>query len=494
MDKFFESFEKEMKIGYTENKGRGHKTTNNPIVDFSFRIPSYRNSKDGMFLDFYNALKFDSEYAIKMLFHMRDIRQGMGERDSFRQILVQLSPYLTPHLVKLIPEYGRWDDIFVLKGTPAEQIMLGVIREQLWEDIRNMLNQEPVSLLGKWLPSIQSRNKEKRNFAKLISRSSGIGNYEKYAQTTKRLRSYLNVVEIQMSKNRWEHIDYELVPSMANKVYNRAFLRHDEARRTKFINDALAGKKKINAGAIFPHDLVKMVRGSGSVKLAEAQWKNLPNFMEHSGRTMVVCDTSASMGVRVGGSQTTTASDVAIGLSIYTSERLPEPYKDKVITFSHSPTYMDLSGYTSLRGKVSHIINNRIVEDTNIEAVFNLILATAVENNLTQEEMIDNVLVISDMEFNSCQVGTRWGETLFDTIERRYRENGYELPNLVFWNVNSRTNIIPKIDKGVKLLSGFSPAVLKQLSSLGSTPWESLKELLDSPRYQEVTFNKVDIV
>jgi hypothetical protein len=324
-----------------------------------------------------------------------------------------------------------------------------------------------------------------------------------------KLRSYLKVVEVAMSKKEWSAIDYSAVPSRANLIYNNAFLRNDEERRRDYLNKLQKGETKINAGVLFPHDIVHkytlMSRRNWETDTAlEELWKALPDYVKGAGNTICVADGSGSMGCTVGGTQVS-ALEVANALAIYFAERCSGEFHDNYITFSENPQLVDLSQGNSLKEKLEIASHYSEVANTNIEAVFDLILRTAIKSEMNQEDMPKNILILSDMEFDGCAgVPTGrvtkdwWGrETIelakpdkkfFEVIAQRFANHGYKLPRLVFWNINSRTGTIPvkENDLGVALVSGFSPAIVKMVLSNSTDPFECLLEQLNSERYLAV--------
>ena len=299
-----------------------------------------------------------------------------------------------------------------------------------------------------------------------------------------------------MCSNRWEEIDYEKVPSLANLKYKNAFLNHDEYRRKKYLESVKKGTSKMNMKVATPVDVVsRYTEGGWGRRLKqydetlELAWKNLKDVLVSD--TVVVADGSGSMTTFVSGK--TTALDVANALAIYTSEHNSGVYKNKYITFSNTPQFVDFSEKKTLRDKLEIALQHNEVANTNIEAVFDLILGVAINNNISQEEMVDNILIISDMEFDSAQ--TMWKhetqsltQPLFDKIKERYSKAGYKLPKLIFWNVNSRTKIIPLTENelGVVLMSGFSQNVLKMVMNDKYDPYEVLIEILDGSRYNQI--------
>jgi hypothetical protein len=297
-----------------------------------------------------------------------------------------------------------------------------------------------------------------------------------------------------MSAKEWNAINYETVPSRANLIYNNAFLRNDEERRREYLGKLEKGAAKINAGTLFPHDIVHKYVYNGwgaSVKdydaTLEGLWKALPNTVKGAENTIVVADGSGSMTCNVGGNTGVTALDVANALAIYFAERSSGEFKDKYITFSSRPQLVDFSNAKTLRDKLRIALKHNEVADTNIEATFDLILKTAVNNNMSQEDMPKNILIISDMEFNSACY-SRPNETLFTAIAKKYAAYGYKLPRLIFFNVNSRTNTIPvkENDLGVVLVSGFSVNIINMIMSNKLDPYECLLEVLNTERYDAI--------
>lgn len=309
-----------------------------------------------------------------------------------------------------------------------------------------------------------------------------------------KLRKYLKVTEVFTCSNEWGIIDYENVPSLANLKYKNAFLRHDNDRRVAYLESVEKGSSKMNMKIATPVDVVSRYcdgwRRVGEYdQTLEFVWNNLKDI--YVSETLVVADGSGSMTLPVSGK--TTALDVANSIAIYTSEHNNEIFKDKYITFSATPQFVDLSKADNLRQKLKIAFQHNEVANTNIEAVFNLILNVAIENDIQKNEMIKNILIISDMEFDRAQghyFNNSSGLTkpLFDEIKQRYAEAGYDLPKLIFWNVNSRTKTIPLIENelGVTLVSGFSQNVLKMVMSNNYNPYEVLIETLDSERYASI--------
>lgn len=492
----------------TENGAVGYRTTGKKLLDLNFSVASLRGVSEKAIIDkFMDAYWEDPVVAIKWLFYARDAREGLGERRLFRIVIKHIAqdkPEVAKAVFKFASEYGRYDDMWCLLDTDLQQNVISVVAEQLNADRINMENGKPISLLGKWLPSENASSQETKRYATIIRKSLHMTS-RNYRKLLSQIRKYIKVVECQMSAKQWNEIDYEAVPSRANLIYNNAFLRNDEARRRAYLGALEKGEAKINAGTLFPHDIVhKYMSGSfwgQSLKAydgaLEGLWKALPDTVKGNGNTLVVADGSGSMTVHVGGGTSVTALDVANALAIYFAERASGEFKNKYITFSHRPQLVDFGAARTLRDKIGIALRHNEVADTNIEATFELILRTAVSNKMAQEDIPQNVLIISDQEFNSATgYGHYASETLFDTIARKYEAFGYKLPRLVFWNVNSRTGTIPvkENELGVALVSGFSVNIVNMVMSNKLNPYECLLDVLNVERYQVIEDAVKDIV
>ena len=506
----------EFNTSVTENGALGYRTSGKELLDINFAVSSMRSMSEKEIVEkFIKAFYEDKLLAVKWLFYVRDAREGVGERRLFRVCLKYLAENhadIAKAIIPLIPEYGRWDDLWCLLDTELKEDVFALIQPQLFKDMMGCVKNEPISLLAKWLPSANASSSETRRLAHIIIK--GLDSTERnYRKTLSKLRAYLKVVEVDMSAKRWDVIDYSAVPSRANLIYNDAFLKNDEERRRAYLGALEKGETKINAGVLFPHDIVhKYCRGSrvpyGIDTTLEELWKALPDYIQGAGNTICVADGSGSMGTMVGNTGVT-ALEVANALAIYFSERSSGQFKDTYITFSENPQIVNFSRAKNLKEKLEIAARHTEVANTNIEKVFDLILTTAVKNRMKQDELPQNILILSDMEFDSCayvQTGVeryrdyftgklrerpKYGRPdgkLFKVIEQKYAQHGYKLPRLVFWNICGRTGTIPvkENDLGVALVSGFSPAIAKMVLSNSTDPFECLLEQLNSPRYDAV--------
>ena len=492
MDKMKETLNEEFNESVTENGAVGYRTTGKAMLDFNYKVASYRNyAEDAIIKDFEKAWLDDKVLAMQFIFFIRDREEGLGERRLFRIIIKHLAntePEMVKKVIPVIAEYGRFDDLLELFDTPLEKETLSLIKEQWEEDIHLMGIGENISLLAKWLPSINASSKVQKEKAKKIIKFFGIKEKD-YRKCLSMLREHIDVTERKMCANKWDKIKYENVPSRANLNYNNAFLRHDEERRREFLSQVEKGKKKINAGKLYPYDIVhKYMNTQYGLRpedtTLEQLWKALPS--KEITNTLVVADGSGSMTCTIGNTNVT-ALDVANSLAIYFAEHNKGQFKDKYITFSEHPQFVDFEGCTSLHDKIRKALAYDEVANTNIKAVFDLILETARQYNLSQDEMPANILIISDMEFDYATDGDI-NEKLFKIIERQYDEAGYKLPRLVFWNVNSRTGTIPlkENELGIALVSGFSTNIAEMVMSNELDPYKVLLEKLGTERYKRI--------
>ena len=489
-------------LSVTENGAVGLRTTGKALLDCNFALSSMRNmSPDEIWNKFLLAYNENPTLAILWLFFARDREQGCGERRTFRVIFERFcneNPDAAINLLHLIPFYGRWDDVIevVFGHVPCKvrDEAIELLRMQIQSDILMANTKQPVSLLGKWMPSGNTSSKETRRRAEFLRNAFG-WTPKQYRKNLSGLRRRIKVVEQQMSANQWSEIDYEGVPSRAAMNYRDAFSRHDGDRYNDYLEDVKSGKAKIHSGVLFPYDIVHAYQNQWDADpTLEEQWKALPNKVSENGSTLVVVDGSGSMGSLVGNTGVS-CHDVARSLGIYFSEKLTGPYKDSFITFSANPKYVHFDDGLTLAAKLQIMRHHDECSNTNIEKTFDLILDTAVRNHLKQDELPANVLIISDLEFDQATArGSYWYEgskvdqTLFDTIRERWKSAGYKLPRLIFWNVCSRTGTIPvsENDLGVALVSGFSPNIADMVMSGELDSYKCLVDKLTSGRYQQV--------
>lgn len=457
----------------TKNGAVAYETTGKDILDFNFQISRYRNASEKEIKnDFAKVFAEDNILALKYLFYAGDIREGIGERKVFStgmKWLCEEKPEIANKLIKLIPEYSRWDVLVKLDNPVAHKI----VAEQLTEDIDNMQNHKAISLLAKWMPSINTSSKETRELAKHYIKVLKL-NAKTYRKTLAKLRAYSNVVERKMSDRQWGDINYSAVPSKANLNYSQAFLNHDKERRSQFLQDLVGGKTKINAQVLQPHEIVEKYPYGRYNETYEQLWKNLPEMT--TGDMLVVRDGSGSMFGR--------PLNVATALAVYTAQHNKGEWHNKFITFSSRPQLVDFSHCKSLSDILTYCDGFDDCSNTNLYATFKLILDAAIAAKATLPETIT---IISDMQFDGR--AHSMSKTLMEEIQEEYKEAGYTLPRIVFWNVSNYCSGLVQMhtnELGIVEISGFSVNLLKQVLSNEVDPYKVLLDTLNVPRYNKV--------
>lgn len=482
---------KETNYTYTENGALVHETTGSALVDFFAHGGALRNRDEQEIISMFSkAFAEDPLIALKLLFYFRDIRGGQGERRTFRVIINYLAkhyPDVVKANLKLIPEYGRWDDVYALFDTPLEAEAAELMKEQLMDDL---ISDHP-SLLGKWLKSENASSPNTKRLAKK-TREYFEMTPKQYRKILKHLRDKIRIVESYMSHNRWNEIEYDKLPAKARMIYRNAFLRHDEERYREYLESLKKGEKKVKSDTIYPYEIVEKVTpwrhpytlpSEEEIILLEEMWKNLPDFCEgKEENSIVVADTSGSMSMYSG-----RPLAIAISLALYAAERLKGPFHNHFITFSRRPKMQEIKG-NNIYEKLVNLSAADWDMNTDIEAVFDLILNVAKKYSVPKEEMIQKIYVVSDMEFDAATDGDA-DKTLFENIKKRYEEAGYDMPMLVFWNVNSRNTHVPMTmdERGVLFVSGASPSIFKNLLK-GEivTAYDLMMDVVNSERYAPI--------
>ena len=490
----------------TANGAIAYKTSGSKLVDINFAIGELRSADDSEVIKkFRDAFEENPEFALKWLFWLRDVREGSGERKAFRTILVDLSKNglskFVDNMVPYLGFYGRYDDMWELLDTPSKNAVLRFTAKQLKEDLANRKAGKPISLLAKWSPSWATSSKVSKQRARIIAKYLK-WNGSQYAHSMTVLRKYIDIVEKKMSSNNWQAIDYEKVPSKAAKLYSKSFMRHDQERYTAYLEGLKTGKAKVNASVLNPCEIVHKVyesisrygRDKDTLTLMEAMWKNLPDRVQGEGDTICVLDTSGSMRSSVDSKSSMKCNEVAESLAIYFAERCSEVFQNKIITFSHSPKYMNLTGCDSLEKKIKYIQKYSEIADTNIEGTFDLLLNTAIKGHLTQDELPKRVLILSDQGFNSACEQTP-NKTLFQTINQKWNDAGYEMPTLIFWNILGSgrwgygSKAIPvsyNEDFPCLLVSGYNTASLNMVLKGQESPLDGILSVINTERYEPI--------
>lgn len=479
MNKLVAALEREQHIVYTENGARAYDSTGSKVYDLFAMAGALRTAPEERIREMVKAAFEEApNLALKCIFYLRDIRGGQGERCFFRIAMKTLvnsySRYkeVFTNLLYFIPEYGRWDDLYAFVGTCLEDRAFNLMYNQLTTDF---YSQSP-SLLAKWLKSENASSKESRELAKITMRYFNMPP-RTYRRVLSVIRKRINVLERQMSEGKWSEIDYSKIPSLAGIRYSRAFVRNDGTRYRTFMDDK---KNKVNAGALYPYDVVHYaLKKCDGKTAANKYWDNLTNyFKDKTFNGIAVIDTSASMGGR--------PIEVALSLGYYCAERAKGPFHNRMITFSRRPKYINFKDYgDNFFDVVREIFRLNICEDTNLEGTFDLILNTAKNYNLAQEDLPEYIVVISDMEFNMGVAGNRGPDTLMESIRAKWTKAGYKMPKLVYWNVNSHQENIPELNQEVSLISGFSPVGYDMILS-GKTGIDLMFDKLLSERYAPI--------
>ena len=505
-NKFLNNLKNAANFTYTENGALTHKSTKSNLLDMFAMGAAYRSRSDeDCILLFKKAFEENPVYALKCLFYIRDVRGGQGERRFFRTCMRWLANTdlsAVKRNLEHIPEFGRWDDLLIFIGTPLENDALNAIKSQLVLDVQC----KTPSLLAKWLPSENTSSVKTRIQAHKVRKYLG-WTHKQYRKTLSVLRARINVLERLMSENRWDEIEFDKIPSKAGFKYKNAFARHDIERMKENVNIqsyadfAKDTTTKVNAKTLYPYECVAeamKVMGCNQYDwyrktkvdmmdtnrlMINKYWDNLADYFKGAAfNGLAMVDTSSSMTWNGG-----LAIQVATSLGIYCAEKAKGPFAGHYISFSRNPRLVEVEG-VDFCDKVNRIVRADLCENTNIKGAFDMLLRTALQNHMTQEDMPESIIVISDMEFDQSQ-GYNYSNntlTLMENIEREWNANGYKMPKLIYWNVNARQNNIPMLGNGpISYVSGFSPSIFETIMT-GKTGYELMMDKLNSERYSVI--------
>ena len=479
---------KEIIFARTENGAAAYATTMRDCLDLFSTIGALRRAPDAEIeARFLRAFAENRDLAARIAFFARDVRGGLGERRAFRVILralAGLSPVSVQKNLANIPEYGRFDDLLALLDTPCRARMLAYIKERLDRDMTALRTGEgDVSLLAKWLPSVNASNTETVRNAKAIARALGLRK-EDYRKTLSALRARIAILENSLRERDYT-FDYAKQPSGAMYKYRKAFLRNDGGRYRGFLERVRAGEAKLHTGTLYPYELVaSALRGEPgeAERLAlDTTWKALPDFGTGEDALAVV-DGSGSMYCHA----SPMPAAVALSLGLYFAQRNTGAFHGHFITFSERPRLVEVKG-RDLYEQARYCASFNEAANTNVQAVFELILRTAVRNRLSQKELPSTLYFISDMEFDAC---TRDADvTCFGHARKAFEARGYRLPRVVFWNVASRNLQQPVTmnEQGVALVSGCTPRLFDMVTGGVLSPYAFMLEVLNGPRYKDIT-------
>lgn len=489
---FLDYLKKEENITYTENGAVTYRSTRSHCLDLFATIGALRNSEESEIVSrFIKAYAEDADMAMKTLFFTRDIRSGLGERKVFKTILAWLAVNELQSVRKNIAhiaEYGRYDDLLVLLETPCEKDMIAYIQEQMEKDIRAFEKGDSISLLAKWLPSVNTSNREAVRMAKKLARAMGLTE-EKYRKTLTALRAHIKIIENNLREKDYT-FEYEKQPSKALYKYRKAFLRHDEARYQAFLKKVEMNLSMMHTGTLTPYDVIAPIITKAMKKMEftederytmEVTWQSLENFVG-SENALAIVDGSASMYW----TQTRyLPAAVAQSLGIYFAEHNKGRFHNHFITFSESPRLVEIKGRDIVE-KVKYCMSYNEFTNTNLKRTFDLILQTAIHNKVKQKDMPEKLYIISDMEFDLC--ASNADMTNFEVAKEEFKQYGYKLPKVIFWNVASRKlqQPVTKNEQGVALISGCSPHIFGMLSKDSLDPYSYMRAILSSKRYEKI--------
>ena len=482
----------------TENGAVTHVTTESDCLDLFATIGALRRESDSEIEKrFLRAFTENRDIAMKLLFFARDIRGGLGERRVFKVILHWLAenePDTVRKNIKYVAEYGRFDDLLILMGTPCEKEMLDALKSQFDTDREALSSGGEVSLLAKWLPSVNASNAETVRNAKRIARHFGM-NDASYRKALVALRAQIHIIENNLREKDYS-FDYSKQPSKAMYKYRKAFLRNDNERYVAFLDRASHGEVKLHADTLAPYELVAPYLDAEGYtdsnlcfmkELSEQEkkslnvtWDSLPDFGCEE-NAIAVIDTSGSMYWAA----SPAPASVALSLGLYFAEHNTGIYKNRFIEFSAKPRLIEIKGDT-FADRLRYVASFSEVANTDLEAVFDLILDSAVKNNVPESELPAKLIIISDMEFDECVEFSDL--TVFQTAKAKFAAHGYKLPDVVFWNVASRhrTQPVTKDEQGVVLVSGCTPRLFEMVASGTMNPYAFMLEVIESERYADI--------
>ena len=516
MNTFMNGLKNASNYAVTENGAVTHKSTRSDLLDmFAMGAAMRTRSNEDVILMFRKAFAENPVYALKCLFYIRDVRGGQGERRFFRVALKDLAtqnPAAAARNLELVPEFGRWDDLYIFVGTPLEAQAFAFMKKQLALDVQC----KTPSLLAKWLKSENTSSADSRALANKTRIAFGMSHKE-YRKTLSILRERINVLERLMSAGKWDEIEFDKIPSRAGMIYRNAFARHDiermksEKEVVSYEAFAKDTSTKVNAKVLYPYECVaEAVKAAGmsgygysfgrtnyanadtNRAMVNKYWDNLADYFNGASfNGLAVVDTSASMR----GSDASAPINVAISLGMYCAEKAKGPFAGHYVSFSRTPKLITVEG-TDFVDKVKRIYQTNLCENTNIEATFDMLLNTAIANRCSQDDLPQNIVIISDMEFDQ---GTRQGyyadphsinshnvETVMEGVARKWAAHGYKMPHLIYWNVQARQANIPMLGNGpISYVSGFSPSIFQTIMT-GKTGYDLMMEKLNSERYAKV--------
>jgi hypothetical protein len=498
--------------GKTWNGALSYSTVKNPLTEIFFKsvrgisCTDYRSIKvkksktqknenvrdtQKTLEDFFDAAwEEDQLRTLKFVFYLRDCREGKGERKLFRALMRHMREKgLGKHIIvnmEHIPYFGYWKDLLVcFLGTELENLAIEMFSNCLNSDIEKLKNNESkLTLCARHAPSEGCSFDRSHKVVDKICKKLKISKRDYRKKYIVPLRKHLKVVETQMCDRLWNDIKYENVPSIAGSRYKKAFIKRDGERYRDFLLKVQKGEIKMNTSVLMPYQIVRSYLLSKSYdETLEAQWvsflKDRRSKWPNNLNVLPIIDVSGSMFT----AKNPQAVEVAISLGmVFSLLNSSQNYKGKFITFSASPEMLKIPN-GSLFEQINFIKTSAWGMNTNFQKVFDLILNTATMFNLSQEQMPQILLVLSDMQFDEADNN----KTNWDVIEGKYEIAGYKRPTIVFWNLNGSSNDYPIPNDRVPncaLLSGFNDSIMYSiLDGNIPSPIEIVHRTLDNERY-----------
>lgn len=472
---FYEITKEMYNFAFTENGDKAYLSTGSYCLDYFSIIGGMRYNYQNSIKLFLQAFYENPKTAIKLLFFVRDIKEGLGERNIFRYTFNMLSnmyPDVCKQLIEYIPQYGRYDDLLCCYETPLRKDIVALIEKQLKQDIENKQNSKPISLLSKWLPSINTSNFEARSLASKLCQSLNMTK-EEYRKTLSYLRKDL-IIENNLRESDYT-FDYAQIPGGAMLKYKNTFFRKDVERYHNYLKNVKSGKEKMNTQTLYPYQIIRRLQNYSiseeEKESLDVMWNNFDKT-NISSKTIVVRDGSGSMYDNAPAS----AISVATSLAILFAEQLQGEFKNKFITFSHNPKLIEIKGNT-ISEKYEYISKFDDVSNTDIKKVYDLILKVYKHKEFKKEDALDRIVIISDMEFDEIEA---YDKTSYLYFKEKFEKLGFEIPEVVFWNVRTRNIHFPVTNAAnVKLVSGASQNIINKLvSNEGDDAYELMLECI----------------
>jgi hypothetical protein len=480
--------------------------------------------------------------AFVMAFQTRDVRGGKGERRLFQNFISTLydqDKEVVQKMLKLVPEYGCWRDMWeIIKAIPElETDILNIVKEQFVEDLVKCHSgqQSKMSLLSKWLPRENSGTYP--GLARKISAFTHVfedserKRLVKYRKDTSMMNRALKTVEINMCGKSWRDIKPEAVPGRCLKIHNKAFLNEPVKLHTgkslrfpenedrmecrkhfqEFVEALAKGKTKAHgANVVMPHELVvkalSCYASSDELGINQGQWVSIRDEtlkLGGLGKCVPMCDFSGSMNGL--------PKLISLALGILVSEINHSAFKDHILTFDAEPKWHSFVGKDTLKEKLDSIKGDLGQGlNTDFYKACMRIVEKMKEAKVPVGEEPEDLIVLTDMGFdraskeNSYNSRSNSKSPAWDTQIQQIRDefkrageevwgegNGWKAPRIVIWNLSAQyKDFHAKADQeGVVQLSGWSPSMLKALQKGGiqvTTPYQGMRAILDDERYDEV--------